>query len=369
MFWSDSKLLRGLNKRGLGVVKMDTEVIQMIATLTTPNPGSGLFRGVDEPPARSGPASAVRVPRIGLALSGGGARGLAHVGVLQVLEAERIPIAAIAGTSMGAYVGSLYAAGLQASKLEELAREIKDRRTLYRLMDWRFPPSAGLIRGDKIRQHLERSLSTVTFAELPIPLLVVATDLDALSAHVFDSGPVAPAVHASAAIPGVCAPVCMHGRRFTDGGAAEPMPVTLLRERFPLDAVIAINVLPTSDDIVSAADLTFAPVKPGLVRRLLHPINLMAHGNVIDTFRRSLMCGMLRLVEKESRHADVVIHPLFSGSTWFDFENYERYIAAGRRATEAALPAIRQILETHHPRGGPHHATASRSPLLVGDAA
>jgi NTE family protein len=339
----------------------------MTTTLTTPNPGAALFREVDDG-CRSGSAGA-SLPRIGLALSGGGARGLAHVGVLQVLEAERIPVAAIAGTSMGAYVGSLYAAGLRASKLEELAREIKDRRSLYRLMDWTFPPSAGLIRGEKIRRHLERSLGTVTFSELEIPLLVVATDLDSLGAHVFDSGLVAPAVHASAAIPGVCAPVCLDGHRFTDGGAAEPMPVTLLRERFPLDAVIAINVLPTSDDIVSAADLSFAPVKPGWLRRLLHPVNLMAHGNVIDTFRRSLMCGMLRLVEKESRHADVVIHPLFSGSTWFDFENYERYIAAGRRATEAALPAIRQILETNQPRGGPFHANPSRPPVVVSDAA
>jgi NTE family protein len=338
----------------------------MIPTNATPNPGTGLLREAGED---RGSGGLTRMPRIGLALSGGGARGLAHVGALQVLEAERIPIAAVAGTSMGAYVGSLFAAGHCGAKLEELAREIKDRRTLYRLMDPVFPPSAGLIRGEKVRKHLEKSLGKAVFSELPIPLLVIATDLDSLAPHVFDSGPVAAAVHASAAIPGVCAPVLLDGHRYTDGGAAEPMPVTLLRERFPLDAVIAINVLPTSDDIVSAVDLSFPPPRRGILNRLFHPINLMAHGNVIDTFRRSLMCSMLQLVEKESRHAEVVIHPLFSGSTWFDFENYERYIAAGRRATEAALPAIRQLLETNHPRGGTHHATPSCPPVMVGDAA
>ena len=80
-------------------------------------------------------------PRIGLCLSSGGARGLAHVGVIQVLEEEKIPIVAIAGSSMGAYVGSLWAAGLNGSDLEKLAREIKDRRTLLRLLDPVFPPS------------------------------------------------------------------------------------------------------------------------------------------------------------------------------------------------------------------------------------
>jgi NTE family protein len=315
-------------------------------------------------------SSRLTVPKIGLALSGGGARGLAHVGILQVLEAENIPVAAIAGTSMGAYVGSLYAAGLAGTRLEELAREIKNRRTLFNLMDPVFPPSAGLIRGDKIRKHLERSLGNVTFAELPIPLLVVATDLDSLSAHVFDSGPVAAAVHASSAIPGVCAPVHIDGHRFTDGGPAEPLPVTLLRERYPLDAVIAVNVLPTTADIVSGADPSFAvPLKASLLGRLLHPFNLMAYGNVMDTFRRSLMCSMLRLVEKECRHADIVIHPAFSTSTWFDYENFERYITAGRRAAEAALPAIRQLLEPINSRGGHQNANPACTSILVHDAA
>ena len=312
--------------------------------------GAGVLRASRDDD-RSGRGTPYIQPKIGLALSGGGARGLAHVGVLQVLEENKIPITAIAGTSMGAYVGAVYAAGLGGPELEKLAREIKDRRTLMSLLDWVVPPSSGLIRGDKIRKHLERTLGTRTFADLKLPLLIIATDLDTLDAHIFDSGLVTEAVHASAAIPGICTPVCLNGRRFTDGGAAEPLPVSVLRERFNLNAVIAVNVLPTAEDIARCRDASFTTLKkrPGLIPRLLNPINLMAYGNVMDTFRRALMCAQVRLVEKEGRRADVLIHPFDCGSTWLDFEHFDRYIATGRRAAEAALPAIRALLSNPNP--------------------
>jgi NTE family protein len=284
------------------------------------------------------------VPRIGLALSSGGARGLAHVGVIQVLEENDIPIAAIAGTSMGAYVGSLWAAGLHSRRLEELAAEIKDRKTLFKLLDFQFPPSRGLIRGERIRAHLERDLGGLTFAELRSPALLVATDLDSLDAHVFDSGLVATAVHASAAIPAVCVPVNLDGRRYTDGGASEPLPVSLLRQHFALDHVIAVNVMPRPADFETLRDGTFRRWKKApatrlqqFLRRLLRSINLMDEGNVIDTFHRALMSAQLRLIQKECATADVVIQPRFERSTWHDFENFDHYIRAGREAALAAL--------------------------------
>lgn len=313
-----------------------------------------------------------RVPRIGLALSGGGARGLAHVGVIEVLEEAGIPICAVAGTSMGAYVGSLYAAGLTSAELQQLAREIRDRRTLLRLLDPVFPPTTGLIRGLRIRRHLDRSLGGCCFEDLKRPLLVVAADLDSMEAHVFDGGPVAPAVHASAAIPGLCAPVHIDGRRYTDGGAVEPLPVGLLRERFDLDHVIAVNVMPTPDDIRACPGGVLAPPetrghRPGhLLRRLLRPFNLLAHGHVLDTFRRALMCAQLGLVEKECRSADVVIHPFFCESTWFDFENFDRYHRAGRAAAEAALPRLLALSGLTHTNPETHHEPAACSNTGLG---
>lgn len=295
----------------------------------------------------------VRTPRIGLALSSGGARGLAHAGVIQVLEEEGIPISAIAGCSMGAYVGSLWAAGLTGAQLEERAREIKDRATLKALMDYIIPPSEGLIRGEKLRRHLERDLGDKTFADLDKPLIVIATDLDRLTPHVFDSGSVSHAVHASSAIPAVCAPVKLNGRRYTDGGASEPLPVSILKKRFPLDAIIAVNVMPAPDDFESKTDRAFMAedktdyqVFSRMFRSFWQKINLLAYGNVLDTFRRALMAAQLHLIAKEESAADVVIHPHFVTSTWHDFENFGQYLQAGRDAATEALPAIRKLLQT-----------------------
>lgn len=313
-------------------------------------------------------------PRVGLVLSSGGARGLAHAGVIQVLEENHIPIAAIAGCSMGAYVGALWAAGLDGSALELRAREIKDRATLKALLDFVIPPSAGLIRGDRIRQHLERDVGCKTFAELERTLLVVATDLDSLSPHVFATGPVSHAVHASAAIPAICAPVHINGRRYTDGGASEPLPVTLLKQRLHLDHIIAVNVMPMPGSAELRADRAFARedtatnhVFARLFRSLWHKVNLLAHGNVLDTFRRALMAAQLRLIVKEEAAADVVIHPRFATSTWHDFENFSAYLQAGRDAATAALPAIRSLfpnmnlnLETQRHENSPPHTRLER---------
>lgn len=318
-------------------------------------PGTGWSRA--EECLKHGPGKrGANPPRVGLVLSSGGARGLAHAGVIQVLEEEDIPIAAVAGCSMGSYVGALWAAGLNGVALEERAREIKDRAALKALMDYVIPPSEGLIRGNLIRQHLERDLKGKTFADLERPLLVIATDLDSLTPHVFDTGPVSSAVHASAAIPAVCAPVHLDGRRYCDGGVSEPLPVTLLKRRMQLDHVIAVNVMPAPADVEAQTDQTFAAqqkteysIFSRPFRSIWGKMNLFAAGNVMDTFRRALMAAQLHLIAKEESVADVVIHPRFAVSTWHDYENFAQYLQAGRDAAKAALPAIRALLEPNHP--------------------
>jgi NTE family protein len=280
--------------------------------------------------------------------------------VIQVLEEENIPIAAIAGSSMGAYVGSLFAAGCNGMKLEALAREIRDRRTLLKLLDPVFPPSAGLIRGDKVRAHLTRSLGTLTFEELKMPFFAVATDLDSLAPVVFDKGNVAAAVHASAAIPGICAPVKLNGRRYTDGGASEPLPVTLMRHKFGVDHIIAVSVVPTAEDIARCKD-----DHPRLLKRSpLRWLNLLAYGNVLDTFHRSLMAAQMQVAAKEAAHADVVLRPQFCESRWYDFENFDRYILAGRNAAIAALPKIRALIEPQPTLKGGRHETHRPHPEM-----
>ncbi|MGV3658710.1 MAG: patatin-like phospholipase family protein [Prosthecobacter sp.] len=316
-------------------------------------PGTGWSRAEESLKHGSGGGGA---PRVGLVLSSGGARGLAHAGVIQVLEEERIPVTAIAGCSMGSYVGALWAAGLDGMALEERAREIKDRAALKALMDYVIPPSEGLIRGNLIRQHLERDLKGRTFADLERPLLVIATDLDSLTPHVFDTGLVSSAVHASSAIPAVCAPVHLDGRRYCDGGVSEPLPVTLLKKRLHLDHIIAVNVMPAPADVEAQTDHTFAVQQKAEYSIFSRPfrsiwgkVNLFAAGNVMDTFRRALMAAQLHLIAKEEAAADVVIHPRFAVSTWHDYENFAQYLQAGRDAAKAALPAIRALFPPTHP--------------------
>jgi NTE family protein len=292
-----------------------------------------------------------RLPRIGLALSCGGARGLAHIGAIQVLEEERIPISTIIGSSMGSYVGALWASGVSGSELENLAAEIKDRRTLMRLIDPVLPPTSGFIYGHKVRKHLERTLGDLTIKDLQIPTLIVATNLDTLNGEVLPPDtPVAAAVQASCAIPGICSPVYLNGARYIDGGAAQPLPVGMLRDHTSVDAIIAINVMATSADVAATLDVYPAPpldpigTSARLRRFVNRSLNLFAYGNVLDTFKRCLSSAQLRLLASESAAADVLIHPYLTESRWYDYENFQRYIDAGRKAAQDALPHIHSLM-------------------------
>ncbi len=316
-------------------------------------------------------------PRIGLVLSCGGARGLAHVGAIQVLEEAGIPIAAIIGSSMGAYVGALWAAGINGNGLADLAAEMKDRRTLLRLIDPALLPTKGLLRGDKVRKHLERTLGDMTISQLHRKMFIVATNLDTVSSEVLPaSTPVAAAVHASCAIPGICAPVPLHGSRYVDGGPAQPLPVSLLKRLTTLDHIIAINVMPTASDIASRQLKSFPmpPEAPESVfgrawEAVMKRVNLFAYGNVLDTFKRCLTTAQIRLMAEESASADVVIHPFFGESKWHDFHNFNTYIEAGRRATEEALPLIRALMApTKNGRTSNHETSPLISAMGCGPA-
>jgi NTE family protein len=314
------------------------------------------------------------VPRIGLVLSCGGARGLAHVGVIQVLEEARIPIAAIMGSSMGAYVGSLWAAGVDGKGLFELASEIKDRRTLLRLIDPILPPTTGLIRGDRVRRHIERNLRDLKIKDLHPATYICATNLDTVTGEMLDGDtPVGLAVQASCAIPGVCAPVRVNGHPYVDGGAAQPLPVNMLRRTTTLDSVIAVTVMPTPSDVASCGLQTYPPFPavPGPPKSVLQKawwaiarhVNLFAHGNVMDTFKRSLNSAQLHLIAEESRQADVVIHPFCCESRWYDFHNFNRYIESGREAAVAALPQIQALLKRSSPKPPAHEIPSANAEL------
>jgi len=306
------------------------------------------FRGDPPPARRERPLDDAPLPKLGLALSSGGARGLAHVGVLQVLEENGIEIHAIAGSSMGAYIGALWAAGFSGKDLENLAGEMQDRKQLWRLADPMIPPMKGLFRGMKARAHLERSLGNLRFEDIERRLLVVSVDIDTKERIVFRSGRIADAVHASCAMPGIIAPVLLNGHRCVDGGVIDPVPVGALHKFSDVDRVLAISVVPTFADVDEGLCRPEEDIPASWLRRLGMSINgnvnLLARGNMIDTFRQSIRAAQIRLAHESCKKADLCLRPEHFFAPWHDYPGFRRFIDAGRKVATDQLDDIRALL-------------------------
>ena len=176
------------------------------------------------------------VPSIGLALGGGFARGMAHIGVLKVLEQEGIPVRAVAGTSVGALIGACYCSGLSSDELTQVAHSVRfttfARWTLSR---------QGFASNDRMVSFLTRTLKVKTFEELRVPLAVTATDFNTGEGVVFHSGGIIDPVRASCAYPGMFLPVEIRGRYLVDGMLSHPVPTRPLRE-MGADRVLAVHL-------------------------------------------------------------------------------------------------------------------------------
>ena len=291
--------------------------------------------------------------RVGLALSSGAAKGLAHIGVIQVLEENGIEIDCIAGSSMGAYVGATWAYGLDGERLEKIAREVEGRWGLFHLLDPVLPPRRGFIRTRRTTARLRRSIGDAHFCELVRPFRVVATRLDTLERVVFSTGEVTRAVEASIAIPGVCVPVTLDGETYIDGGIADPLPVDVLAE-LGIEKIIAVNVIPPPERIRYWLDASREsngrePRRNWLGRIADQHLNYMASGNILDTMMRAINGAQTRVAEASAREADVVLRPLTGDAVWHDFTKPQKYIALGRSVAEEQLPELKSLI------GGPPH--------------
>ena len=179
--------------------------------------------------------------KVGLALGSGAARGLAHIGVLRVLEREGIPIDMIAGTSIGAFVGALCAQGKKADEILEIARDIGTHRFSY-MVDMSLPKT-GLIKGKKLENKLAQLYDGAEFNDLQLPFKCMATDIDTGKAIIMDKGPIWTAVRASISLPVILAVAHRENRYLVDGGLVDPVPVDVVRN-MGADIVIAVNVMP-----------------------------------------------------------------------------------------------------------------------------
>jgi NTE family protein len=190
----------------------------------------------------TGEARRMSGKRIGLALGGGGARGLCHIEFCKALDDMGVKPDIMAGTSIGAVVGAFYAGGMSGAKMEELLSGLGFKQ-YSRMLDLSLKKGPGLLKGKNVMKFFYEHLPYKTFKSLKIPLAIVATDMWSWQEVVFDSGRLVPALRASISVPGVFEPIRKRRRLLFDGGAVNPLPMDLIRDR--CDVLIAVDVTGT----------------------------------------------------------------------------------------------------------------------------
>jgi len=309
-------------------------------------------------------------PRLGLALGSGAARGLAHIGVLKVLEENHIPIDIIAGTSMGAFIGAMYAAGVPVAQMEKVALEI-DWLSMARLLDPVLPTS-GLSDGRKLMAFMAELLPVRDFKDLHISLAMTATDINTGEAIIIKQGDLLEALRASLAFPGIFSPVRFGQRFLVDGGLCKPIPTDVVRK---LGAGVVIGVC-TIPAVVKHSPETFLPARSGQKKIIHRWRDFFSARRIEGAFRSALgqeaeenenisaehpkapnifrVCAQsVAIMEnvinemhlRQSPH-DLVIRPQLKGITLLEFHRAKEIIAAGEVAAREALPEIKYLFRT-----------------------
>lgn len=281
-------------------------------------------------------------PRLGVAFGGGTARGLAHIGALKVLEAESAAPEALAGTSYGAIIAALYALGMPALELERLVREQNTGEIWLQGLDFGLH-RGSLIHGRRLARWLDRKFFFgATFADLQVPLVVACTDLSSGRLVVIDEGPIALAVQASCALPGLFAPVRQGGRVLIDGGFVQTVPFRALSALRP-ELVIGLHAgLDVDNSRFVRAVRRFNASRPGrrfqhLARRFqpVGPFGQMVRGLAVSlrSYSRPLRPPPRGMLVREDPPA-----------AWWDFHKSPQAIEAGERAMRRALARAPEFL-------------------------
>ncbi len=270
-------------------------------------------------------------PKIGLALGGGGARGIAHIGILKVLEEEGVPVDFIAGTSMGGIVAAPFAYGYSARQIAHEAAALGSVSSLLKLVDW-LPTTKGLLQGQAIYDYLDEQLGEdLTFADLCLPLALTAVDLKSGSEVIIKSGRVNTAVRATMAIPGVISPVEIGETRLVDGGILNNVPADVVRE-MGADIVIAVDV---------AAGRLITDPRSGFNADQVIRSALLPHF-ALDMWRAQaiMMQEIVRYRLLLSPPEVLIMPPVPPDVTTFSFNRVAELIEIGEAAARQALPEI-----------------------------
>lgn len=265
--------------------------------------------------------------RLGLALSGGAARGLAHIGVIEVLERNHVPIDVVTGTSMGAIIGAAYARGLSAADLKAQALDIGWQK-LAPLIELNPLQTSGIFGVRRIKRKLKDLIGDPDFSDLEKPFACVATDIFSGEAVTLASGKVLDAVLASMALP-VIFKVPKMGRRYlVDGGITDPLPVGVCRS-LGADKVIGVNVLKHLVMPVSRRKHPLVPEHPPNIFQVLSQVIYIASGH---------------LAQSGLKEADVAIEPDMTGIHLADFNRAQEAVICGETAADRAMEDIRKMI-------------------------
>jgi predicted acylesterase/phospholipase RssA/Mrp family chromosome partitioning ATPase len=291
---------------------------------------------------------------VGLSLGGGAALGIAHIGILKVFEAEKIPVDVVSGSSMGALIAAFWAAGYSAVEIEKIAQQFKHKLAIFKLLDLNLPIS-GFVSGRAIRRWLRKYLGDKTFYSTRIPLKIVSYDLMRREELVIESGKLVDAIMQSIAIPGVIDPVRQGERVIIDGGVLNPLPTNVLGS-LGIKKIVSVNVLQSPDDIVKGyelhkrkteerdkipfwkAPISFIAFRVGkFFHRRLYP-------NISDIIVLTLQAAEYVIAEQSAQNADVAIHPDVVGIEWYELHKVDQLIARGEAAARNHLANIKELI-------------------------
>jgi NTE family protein len=259
------------------------------------------------------PIPVKKEPKIALVLGGGSAKGFAHVGVIRVLEQEKIPIHMIVGTSVGSLIGGIYAARPDSFQLEWTAFKI-DRNDI---LDFSIVSKMGPVQGVRLEEFVEQNVKARKVEETKIPFVPVATDLNTGETVTLDKGPMAKAIRASSSIPGIFPPVTFGSRTLVDGGVTDNVPCDIAKAK-GADIIIAVNLQKDvkNDQIDS----------------------------IVDVIGQSISIMMRESSKAKMACADVIIEPEAKGIGMFDFARKKQLMEEGIKAAKLAMPKIREAL-------------------------
>ncbi|MDD5561567.1 MAG: patatin-like phospholipase family protein [Candidatus Omnitrophica bacterium] len=287
---------------------------------------------------------------VGLVLGVGVGYGFCHIGVLKVIEEEKIPIDIIAGSSIGSLIASLWAIGKSSQEILEITSKFRQPKHIWALIDITFP-RLGFIKGNKLRRFLKKHFGDKTFYDVRLPLKIIASDVHKKEPRILDKGLLVDAIMASCSMPGVFTPFKFKEDVLFDGGVTNPLPTESLMQ-IGVKKIIAVNVTPSREDIVRQLVKLKEDVLPGqaVSAQKNKPLNWLGRLknifklNIVDIIFSSVEVLQSEVARREGELADIVLHPDTAGLFWLELHRADEFARRGEIEARNNLDKIWQLV-------------------------